>query len=268
MLGRRSIIAGRYLVVAGIVLDILLVLFVLSGCHEGSGPTVPEQRGQPEAQLTLLALGDSYTAGNSLPLQWSWPWQLADSLAADGDTLATLDVIAQTGWRTRDLLNAVRDSLASGDLPPGDYGLVTLMIGVNNQFQGMDQGVFAAEIDTLLELAISLAGNDPARVLGFSIPDYGVTPTGQMFGSARIAVEIGVHNAILTRKFGEYGVIMLDITTVSQLADDEPQLVAKDGLHYSPEMYSRWVALMYSAVRSGLKLSLTDASMIEEWGPK
>jgi lysophospholipase L1-like esterase len=254
MLGRRSIIAGRYLVVAGIVLDILLVLFVLSGCHEGSGPTVPEQRGQPEAQLTLLALGDSYTAGNSLPLQWSWPWQLADSLAADGDTLATLDVIAQTGWRTRDLLNAVRDSLASGDFPPGDYGLVTLMIGVNNQFQGMDQGVFAAEIDTLLELAISLAGNDPARVLGFSIPDYGVTPVGELFGSARIAAEIADYNELLDSILTAKSVVMLDITPLSMLAGVEPGLVSRDGLHYSREMYRRWVALMLPAVKRAFNM--------------
>lgn len=240
------------MILLGLVL--LPALFTSSGCGRNDDPTSPPS--VSDSRLGLLALGDSYTVGHSLPTEWSWPYQLADTLAAAGDSLTSLQVIARTGWTTRDLLDAVRDTLSAEALLDEAPGLVTLMIGVNNQFQDIDLGVFEAEMDTLINLALALAG-EPGRVLGFSIPDYGVTPVGEMFGSVRIGVEIEEHNAILERKFGEYGVPMLDITTVSRLADDLPQLVAKDGLHYSAEMYARWVTLMLPAVRSGLELSST-----------
>ncbi len=182
------------------------------------------------------------------------PYQLADSLAATGDSLESLTVIAQTDWTTRHLLDATRDSLAQGRLQPGPYGLVTLMIGVNNQFRGLDSRVFEAELDTLILLAQELTGDDPARVLGFSIPNYGVTPVGELFGRDRIGREVQAFNAILARKFGEYGIVMVDITPLSLLVENEPQLLARDGLHYSQEMYRRWVALMLPAVLTSLGL--------------
>ncbi len=119
-----------------------------------------------------------------------------------------LAVIAQTDWTTRHLLDVTRDSLAQGRLQPGPYGLVTLMIGVNNQFQGLDARVW----------------------------------------------EVQAFNAILARKFGEYGIVMVDITPLSLLVENEPQLLARDGLHYSQEMYRRWVALMLPAVLTSLGL--------------
>ena len=195
---RPMSLTNEYCVRLCLVLAVLGTSVLILGCNGDSGLPVSEQGQQSGVQPTLLALGDSYTVGQSLPWQWCWPAQLADSLAARGDTLAALDVIAQTGWTTRDLLDAVRDSFASGNHPRDTYGMVTLMIGVNNQFQGVDQGIFAAELDTLLDLATALAGDDPARVLGFSIPDYGVTPVGQMFGAERIAAEIEAHNEILS----------------------------------------------------------------------
>jgi len=228
----------------------LSVMAAIVGCTDWYDPARP--RPAAEKELTILALGDSYTVGYSLPTDWNWPCQLADTLAAGGDSLESLEVIAATGWTTRDLLEAVRDSLALDGLEYESYGLVTLMIGVNNQFKGLDPAVFEAELDTLINLALELAEGDPVRVLGFSIPDYGVTPVGEMFGPARIATEIDAYNVILERIFGERGIVMLDVTTLSRLADDEPQLVAKDGLHYSREMYARWVTLMLAQVRIGL----------------
>jgi lysophospholipase L1-like esterase len=241
---RRDIRIGTLLLALG------LVLAALPGCSESDDPFTPVPA--PDPDLTILALGDSYTVGHSLPAAWSWPYQLADTLAAAGDSLETLEVIAQTGWTTRDLLDATRDSLASGELDQDAYGLVTLMIGVNNQFQGLEKAVFEAEMDTLIALAVELADGDPSRVLGFSIPDYGVTPVGGMFDPARIAVEIDAYNVILQRKYGDSGILMLDVTTLSRLADTEPQLVARDGLHYSREMYARWVSLMLPEVESVL----------------
>jgi len=234
-------------------LAIVLALVSWAGCSEDSDPA--SVMPGPEPNLSFLALGDSYTVGHSLPQEWSWPFQLADSLSASGDTLRNLDVIAQTGWTTRDLLDAFRDSLDAGRLQQRPYGLATLMIGVNNQFQGVDTWIFEAELDTLLSLALEMTGGDPERVLGFSIPDYGVTPVGEMFGSDRIGREIQIHNAILARKYGERDIVMIDVTTLSRLAGTDPQLVARDGLHYSREMYRQWVALMLPAVRVCLGLS-------------
>ena len=243
--------------IQAIFLVFLAGLGLWSGCGQDADladPTDPLAIPAAAPDLALLALGDSYTVGQGLPARWSWPLQLADSLAVTGDSLRTVDIIAQTGWTTRDLLAALRDRLAHGPLSAAPYDLVTLMIGVNNQFQGLDPVLFAADLDTLIAMSIELAGHDPARVLGFSIPDYGVTPVGEMFGSARIAVEIESHNVILRDKFDERGIVLLDITTLSRLAEDEPDLVARDGLHYSQEMYARWVTLMLPAVRTCLML--------------
>ena len=228
----------------------LLALTALTGCDETDDPFRPQPA--PARNLAVLALGDSYTVGHSLPTEWSWPYQLADTLAAAGDSLDSLEVIAQTGWTTGDLLEATRDSLASDGFTRESYGLGTLMIGVNNQFQGLEPTVVEADMDTLIDLALDLVEGDPGRVLGFSIPDYGVTPVGEMFDPARIAVEIDAYNVILARKYEEQGIVMLDVTTLSRLADVEPQLVARDGLHYSREMYARWVSLMLPEVRNVL----------------
>lgn len=233
-------------------LFLLLALIFWAGCGSGSDPTFPEPTAVPD--LTMIALGDSYTVGQALPQQWSWPSQLADSLAAGGDTLRTLDVVAQTGWTTRDLLDALRDSLAEDCLDHTSYCLVTLMIGVNNQFQGVDLDVFQTELDTLLDLSLALAGGETGHVLGFSIPDYGVTPVGGLFDPAQICVEIQAHNQILSQKFSERGITLLDITTLSLQAAHDPTLVARDGLHFSREMYRLWVAMMLPSVAHCLDL--------------
>ena len=232
---------------------VFMGLMMVVGCLPGGDPTTVES--STPINLSVLALGDSYTVGHSLPQQWSWPVQLADSLASHGDTLQVLDVVAQTGWTTGDLLQALRSSLELGELQTEPYGLVTLMIGVNNQFQGVDLEVFAAEMDTLIGLAVGLAGGSADRVLGFSIPDYGLTPVGQLFNSQQIAAEIQAHNEILSQKFGTAGITLLDITTPSLAVGDDPSLVSRDGLHYSARMYQQWVDLMLPDVCHCLALN-------------
>lgn len=219
-----------------------------AGCSDDQDSSIFNPDG--DTDLALLALGDSYTVGQSIRVRGSWPYQLADSLAAGGDSLRTLDVIARTGWTTRNLLDAVRDSLDAGALLSRPYDLTTLMIGVNNQFQGIDQRVFEAELDTLITLALELAGNDPSRVIGFSIPDYGMTPVGELYGRERIAREIEAHNAILSRSYAARGILMLDVTTLSRRVEEEPELVASDGLHYSRLMYGLWVELMLPTIKN------------------
>jgi lysophospholipase L1-like esterase len=238
---------------SAILAGLALALF-LAGCDS---TTQPDPAGQPPTEPALppsiLALGDSYTKGESVPTAWSWPRQLADSLAAAGDTLQDLRVIAETGWTTRDLLTAVRFQRAS--LDSAGYGLVTLMIGVNNQFQHLDRVVFAAEMDTLIDLAVQLAAGNADRVLGFSIPDYGATPVGGLYGAETISEDLALFNAILQQKYGAAGITMLDVTSPSLLVTENPALVSRDGLHYSGEMYRIWVELMLPEVRAALNFS-------------
>src|SRR5688572_9071044 len=125
-------------------------------------------------KLTYLALGDSYTIGESVAEQERWPVQLIARLKAKGKTYDTPKIIATTGWRTDDLSNAIWKE----ELKPG-YDLVSLLIGVNNQYQGKSVEAYKPEFDELLRTAISLAGGDRRRVFVVSIPDYGYTPFGK-----------------------------------------------------------------------------------------
>jgi lysophospholipase L1-like esterase len=230
---------GRIMAAAALV----FLLVAGFGCQGTDSPTRPPAGNSPV--LSFLALGDSYTVGHSLPPAWSWPHQLADSLAASGDTLLDFDVVAQTGWTTADLLAATGEA----DLQPG-YGLVTVMIGVNDQYQGLDIDGFAARLDTLLARAEELG----ETVIVFTIPDYGVTPAGQLFGGPAISREIDVWNGVLREVAAGRGLVPLNVTALSREAADDPTLVSRDGLHYSREMYGRWVDLMLPAVRRALGL--------------
>jgi lysophospholipase L1-like esterase len=222
----------------------LAAVFLLAagfGCKETDSPTLPAADNPPV--LTMLALGDSYTVGHAVHYSSCWPAQLADSLAAVGDTLQNLEIVAVTGWTTTDLL----EGMGQRDLADS-YGLVTVMIGVNNQFKGLDPWMFASELDSLL----GWAGDLGEEVMVFTIPDYGATPMGQLFGPQVIADEIDAYNHILRDVAGHHDLVPLDVTTMSRDAIDEPALVARDDLHYSAEMYRRWVVMMLPEVRKAL----------------
>lgn len=194
----------------------------------------------------FLALGDSYTIGESVPESERWPIQLADSLRSRGVEVENPHIIATTGWRTDDLRKAMdRDQLNN------DYHLVSLLIGVNNQYQGKPSDAYGVEFEGLLKEAIRLAGNRKDHVFVVSIPDYGFTP----FGKARqqlITPAINEFNAInegITRKLG---VKYFDITDISRKGLAQPDLVASDDLHPSGKMYSLWVhRIVQGLVTSG-----------------
>ncbi len=200
--------------------------------------------------LNYLALGDSYTIGESVPAAGRWTHQLAAALRDAGVPLRDPVTIATTGWTT-DELGAAIDAAE----PAHDYAFVSLLIGVNNQYRGRGVDEYAREFEALLLRAIGFADGRADRVLVLSIPDWGVTRFGRDSGRdlAQIARELDAYNAAARAACERHDVAFVDITPASRaLGDDDDTLLAEDGLHPSPAMYERWSALAFPAARQAL----------------
>lgn len=183
---------------------------------------------------SYLALGDSYTIGEGVPAEGRWPMRLAAGLRAQGVSLADPTILATTGWTT-DELRAAMDGASFA--PP--YGLVSLLIGVNNQYRGRAADEYRGEFRRLLERATALAGERADRVLVLSIPDWGVTPFAHDSGrdTTRIAAELDAYNQIAREESGHAGAAFVDIAPISRA---HPALLADDGLHPSAAQYRLW----------------------------
>lgn len=184
--------------------------------------------------ITFLSLGDSYTIGEGVPSHHRWPSQLVARAREAGIDVAEPQIIAGTGWTT-DQLHAAIDA----EDPPGTFDLVSLLIGVNNQYRGRDRENYRAEFASLLRRAIRLAGNDARRVVVVSIPDWGVTPFAEGRDRARIAAEIDAFNSVNREEARRANARYADITPISR---QDAAMVVADGLHPSAEMYARWAA--------------------------
>ena len=209
------------------VVGALLAVMLLTSC---SG--MPEQK-----PASYLALGDSYTIGESVPESERFPVQLARELGIPEPT-----IIAKTGWTTDELasqLDAVRLR--------GPFDLVTLLIGVNNQYRGRSADEYRTQFKDLLDRAIGFAGGDPKKVIVVSIPDWGVTPFAEGRDRAKIAREIDQFNAINREEAARAGAKWVDITPISRRSD--PALVAGDGLHPSGKQYTEWVKVIAPKAR-------------------
>lgn len=184
-----------------------------------------------------LALGDSYTIGEAVEEAGRWPVQLARALREEGATLAWPRIIATTGWTT-DELSAALDAAE----PLGRWELVSLLIGVNNQYRARSVADYAGEYRDLLQRAIRYAGDRPQRVLAMSIPDWGVTAFGQgdARGSAAIGAEIDAYNDTARAICERQGAAWVDITPVSRELGAQAAMLAEDGLHPSAAMYTHW----------------------------
>lgn len=188
--------------------------------------------------IKYLALGDSYTIGESVAETERWPNQLVDSIAKKGIRLGKPTIIATTGWRTDDLRNAMTKANLKNE-----YELVSLLIGVNNQYQGKPSLMYASEFEELLKWAVRLAGGKKQRVFVVSIPDYGFTPFGKPRQEA-ISKAIDEFNEINAQLTYKYGIRYFNITDISRDGLSDPTLVAADGLHPSGKMYAYWVELI------------------------
>jgi lysophospholipase L1-like esterase len=211
-------------------------------------------------KVKLLALGDSYTIGQSVSTDQRWPNQLISQLKSRGLECFDSKIIATSGWRTDDLKKAI-----TNEKPSSDYNLVGLLIGVNNYYQGRSSSVYATEFEELLNKAIELAGNEKKHVFVISIPDYGYTPFGQS-KQAQITNGINEFNGINRGIAEKLGVKYIFITDISRRGISEPDLVANDGLHPSGKMYAEWVDRIVAASTVAADTSTVITAIAAETG--
>jgi lysophospholipase L1-like esterase len=200
-----------------------------------------------EGAMRFLALGDSYTIGEGVDSVGRWPVQLAAALRAKKLNVGDPEIIARTGWTTDELASAI--AVAA---PHGPYSLVTLLIGVNNQYRGRDAGQYRTELKSLLAQAVGFAGGKASRVVMLSIPDWGVTPFATGRDREKIGSEIDLFNAIGREEALAAGAHWVDVTAASR----EPHtgwVGTKDGLHPTAAQYARWAALSVDAASAALK---------------
>ena len=206
----------------------------------------PSDPVSPTRLFSYIALGDSYTIGHDLPASSSFPLLLEKKLLNDGyEQEKKTRIIAKTGWSCDDLSKNISLSLIENN----SYNLITLLIGVNDQYRNIDINYYPERFTALINEAIRICG-DKKRIVVLSIPDYSVTPFGN--NSLKIAKEIAAYNQINKTISLELGIKYIDITPISLKAKDDLSYLAKDRLHPSEKMYVEWVNEMYPMVKSAL----------------
>ncbi len=236
-----------------IVQILLVTITALAGCKK-SDSNLPAfkpdtvKTTMKTGPFTYLALGDSYTIGQSVPPTDSFPYQLTGLLNADGFGAQLPTIIATTGWTTDNLISAI----ANSNIQNNTYDFVTLLIGVNDQYQQLSIDNYQIKFAQVLNTAINFAKGDPSRVFVLSIPDWGVTPFGKGQESV-VGPQIDAFNAVNKAISDKAGVNYLNITEISRLAATQPALVADDGLHPSAKMYNLWMLQLEPLVAARLK---------------
>ena len=225
-------------------MNILKVLFfavtVFVSCKNNSD-AVNKNVGNVEDDTTkgprtsYLALGDSYTIGQNVTVDQRWPVLLAKDLRAQGKLVSPPNIIATTGWTTADLLRSLETSP-----PDKKYDIVSLLIGVNNQYQGRDLEEYRTEFAKLLVKSVDYADGETNSVFVLSIPDWGVTPYG-ISNKDHIAKEIDQFNDVAREECRKMKILFIDITPISRKALNDPTMVASDRLHFSGKMHQLWV---------------------------
>lgn len=222
------------------MLHLKIAIFLLAFLSISCGVSKTKDTSEKKT-YKYLALGDSYTIGESVCETCNYPQQLTDSLNVISKEKASVKIIAKTGWTTSNLLSAI-----AAENPSKDYDLVTLLIGVNNQYQGKSFSLYEEEFPKLLDMAIAFAKGKPENVIVLSIPDYGFTPFGQKSGKAEKATkELERYNIYAKKIASERGVHFENITPITQKGLENPALVASDGLHPSEVAYKMFVEKMF-----------------------
>ena len=200
-----------------------------------------------EQQLRFLALGDSYTIGHNVEIAERWPVQLVERLRGEGINISDAEIIAVSGWTTNQLQEAVKTTA-----PQGPFDIVTLMIGVNNRYQGLDIDQYRMEFVDLLHRSVAYGRGDPSKVIVVSIPDWSVTPFARGKDCAEAAIKIDEFNNVNQVEVAKAGGRYVNVTPISRRASDEPHLLSSDGLHPSGAMYKLWVDIIIPACHAAM----------------
>jgi lysophospholipase L1-like esterase len=202
--------------------------------------------------IRFIALGDSYTIGESVNESDRWPNQLMDSLSKRGFEIEENNILAKTGWTTTNLIKAINAS----DLK-SEYNLISILIGVNNFYQNQSIETFRLEISKIIDTALVLANQDTSGLFIVTIPDYGYTPFGEN-RREQISRNTDLYNKIKDSTASKYGIPIINITPISRNGIIDPDLVADDGLHPSKKQYALWVNMMIEELTDNYKTSFEN----------
>lgn len=234
------------------LLSIPFIVFMLLACSENSTITPQKETIEIEVpeinSIKILALGDSYTIGQSVCDTCRFPEQLKSQLLPKLELINAieLEIIAQTGWTTSNLISAIDNKPETEN-----FDLVTLLIGVNNQYQGKAFSIYSNEFPQLINTAISKAKSNKTNVIVISIPDYAFTPVGKEF--ANVSEDIDTYNSFAENYCLKNNISFLNITDITRLGFTDPTLVASDGLHPSELAYAKFVERLLPVALEKLK---------------
>ena len=189
-----------------------------------------------EKKQSYLALGDNYTIGEAVSNNDSWPMQLVKALEEENILIDKPKVIAQTGWTTVDLKKGIDEAVLNYP-----YDWISLLIGVNNQYQGKNIGVFKADLEQLISQSILFAGNKKNRLFVISIPDWGKMSFAKNQEREKITTEIDNYNQVIYEVCSRKEVAFIDITRISRTLVSNPHFIASNSLHPSKSQYAKWV---------------------------
>jgi lysophospholipase L1-like esterase len=222
------------------LLYILFITSIVFACNVHDGTQGPKKmQGQK-----YLALGDSYTIGELVEENERWPMQLVTQLNEENFSIEAPKIIAKTGWRSDELIEAFEIAKLEKE-----YSLVTIQIGVNNQFQGKSVQQYTEDLNNIIDLAKKISIRSNENILVISIPDYGLTPFGKSLKNKKISEEIKTFNNEARKLCVEKNITFVNITDISKEVESNYDLVAKDKLHPSPKMYRNWLKAISPAVR-------------------
>jgi len=221
---------------------VFLILICVSYFHSSYSQKMSEKT------YSYLALGDSYTIGESVPANQNFPSQVIELLRKDGYSFSDAVIVAKTGWTTDEL----EDGISKAELKE-QYDFVSLLIGVNNQYRGKSLEEYANEFDELLKKAIGCAGNNASHVIVLSIPDWGATPYASGRDRQKIASDIDAFNHVNKAISDRYKVNYIDITEGTREAATDLSLLTEDELHPSGKDYRRWAQKLVAIIQQQLK---------------
>lgn len=224
------------------------IFILMTACSAENPTNVEPDNLIDKSKYRYLSLGDSYTIGERVAPEERWSMILTDMLRKNNVNIADPEIIARTGWTTAELMDGIKNRN-----PKGPYNLVSLLIGVNNQYRGQSLERYRTELQELLQQAIGFAGGNIERVFMLSTPDWGVTPFAKGSDQAKTASEIDAFNQVAKEECERLGIAFVDITPISRTAKNDISQIADDGLHFSGKMYRQWAEKALPTVQRLLK---------------